>query len=149
MRFNHLFDNYTYSLASGRFQLKVSMTRPETRGKEKEGLEIVNKETKVTAISQRAKFFWKDYQKGKTIEVQNTEHARRTQGISGRRSNCAGPRGGCNNEDNVYAVLDLLKDKRKNKEARNKEITGRGWPKQTTGEQAVPRTSGDDCSRKS
>lgn len=51
MRFNHLFHNYTYSLAPGHFQLKVNMMGPETRAQEKEGVENVNKETKVKAIA--------------------------------------------------------------------------------------------------
>lgn len=51
MRFNHPFHNYTHSLAPGHFQLKVNMMGPETRAQEKEGVESVNKETKVKAIA--------------------------------------------------------------------------------------------------
>lgn len=51
MRFNHPFNNYIHSLAPGHFQLKVNMMGPETRAQEKEGVESVNKETKVKAIA--------------------------------------------------------------------------------------------------
>lgn len=60
MRFNNPFHNYTHSLTSGHFQLKVSMIGPETRVQEKEGVDIINKEPKVRAIAQGAKLFWKD-----------------------------------------------------------------------------------------
>ena len=43
------------------------MIGPETRVQKKEGVEIINKETKVRAIAQGAKLFWKDYEKGKII----------------------------------------------------------------------------------
>lgn len=91
MRFNHPFHNYTYSLASGHFQLEVNMMGPETRAQEKkEGVEAINKETKEKAIAQRAKLIWKDYQTQKIMEV--WEHRRCQESIGQfSRSNCTEP----------------------------------------------------------